>query len=73
MKRSLKDLTPTKYKCAGASSMCPAVLQRSAKTYIIIGKTLDPSAEDSLVNRVGDGETAIEISAQLLEEALSNK
>ena len=47
--------------------MCPAVLESDAETYIIIGKTLNLSGEDPLRNRVGDGETAIEISAEMLE------
>lgn len=71
MKKTLVELTPTKYRCHPIVSTCPAVFKSREGTYIIIGKTLDPSLIDDLRARVGIGETAIEISVDLIEEAIS--
>ena len=73
MKKTLKDLTPAQYKCAPGSSMCPALLKSNAGTYIIIGKSLDLDMKNSLSHRIGHDETALEISAELLEEAFAAK
>jgi hypothetical protein len=73
MKKNLKELTPFKHRCGSVGSMCPAVLESSVGTYIIIGKILDLDTKNSLSQRIGDDETVIEISAELLEEALATK
>jgi hypothetical protein len=59
MNKSLRDITPTKYRCDPASTHCPAIFKTDRGTYIIIGKRKN--------------ESAVEISADLLEEALNQK
>lgn len=68
----LTDITPAQYKCQPGSSMCPAVLQTDAGTYIIIGTRLDMSTEISLSDRIGLDEAAVEIPAEILESALES-
>lgn len=69
MKLKLTDITPAKFACGGSNSSCPAVFKSQEETYVIIGKICDESEPD-LHQRVGLGEIAIEISAELLETAL---
>jgi hypothetical protein len=47
---------------------CPAVLSTEGR-YVIIGKRLDPEAE-GLSGKVGPGEEAVEIPAEILLSAL---
>jgi hypothetical protein len=64
------DITPAKFACVGMAS-CPAVLKdESTGQYVIIGQHRDPHSP-GLRGRVGNGEVALEISAELLEGALS--
>lgn len=71
MKKTLVDLTPVKYRCPPTSPYCPSIFKSIAGTYVIIGKTLTPSEHGGLDDRVGVGETAIEISMDLVDEAIS--
>ena len=57
-------------KCHPGSSMCPAVLKTDRGTYVVIGNFIRHEDYDKLVGRIGPGEVAIEISAELLEGAL---
>jgi hypothetical protein len=67
---SLIDKTPAKYACVAMQS-CPAVLRdESTGQYVVIGQRRDPNGP-GIRGRVGDGEVALEISAELLEGALS--
>jgi hypothetical protein len=69
--RQLKDLTPAKFACAFGAS-CPAVLKDDdSNEYVLIGKRYDPNAP-GIRGRVGPDEVALEISAELLEGALSS-
>jgi hypothetical protein len=69
--KNLINITPSKYKCAFDAS-CPAVFKVGADgTYYIVGKTLVPS-KSQLKGKVGADETAVEISADLLETAIAN-
>jgi hypothetical protein len=61
------DLTPAEHRCE-ISVSCPAVLRTEGR-YVIIGKRLDPEAE-GLSGKVGEGEEAVEISAEILLSAL---
>ena len=61
------DLTPTRFACSLAMS-CPTVY-KGDENYVIVGKLITP--EDPLMRqRVGPGEAAVEISAELLEGAV---
>ena len=52
------------------SGACPAVYRRlDSPNYVIVGKTQDAAAV-GLGDKVGADETAIEISAEILEAAL---
>lgn len=71
---NLKDITPVKHKCCGCGSVCPAVLKTADdKIYIIVGKRVFAEGYEDLTCRIGPGEAAVEISAELLEEALKAK
>jgi hypothetical protein len=70
MKKTLKNVTPPKYKCGDVDALCPAVYKSNMQTYVIIGKTVDPEKHPELRSRVGRDETAIEISLDLLEDAV---
>ena len=65
----MEDLTPKKFRCLPLSVNCPVVVKDSRESYIIIGKTIDPSILKD--NNVGEDESAVQISAELLETALS--
>jgi len=67
-KSKLTDITPIKYACE-LSASCPAVFKSDSDSYVIIGQICN-SEEPSLKGRVGAGEMAIEISADLLEKAI---
>ena len=71
MMKKLYDITPIKYRCAGASSMCPAVLNSEVGTYVIIGKRINHETTE-LCSRVGPDEAVVEISSELLETALAS-
>lgn len=66
----LLDITPAKYKCAPASTGCPAIFKSARGTYIIIGKFIPVEDYAKLVGRIGPGEVAIEVPAELLEKTL---
>jgi hypothetical protein len=70
MKKKLVDITPGKYRCSFDAS-CPAVFKSNKRTYVIIGKTVDLREDSTLKGRVGDDETAIEISLDLIEDAIA--
>lgn len=71
MKKKLIELTPKKYMCDGVSPFCPGVFASENGSYVIIGKTLNSELDENLKGRVGAGETAIEISAELVNQAIS--
>lgn len=73
MTKELRDITPARHRCEGATSMCPVVLQSSSGTYIVIGKKLDLDTRNSLSHRIGRDETVLEIPAELLEEIFAAK
>ena len=67
----LQDITDPLHRCA-YSAACPTVLRSEQRSsYVIIGTTCDPNIH-SLKDRVGDTETAVEISAEILEAALQD-
>ena len=70
MEKKLIDITPSKFKCGDMDALCPAIFKSNEKTYVIIGKTVNVATYADLHNRVGSDETAIEISLELIEEAL---
>ena len=69
-KKKLIDITPSKFQCGNATPTCPAVFKSNQNTYIIIGKAVSLIEHPGLRNRVGDDETLIEISAELVESAI---
>ena len=70
MTETLDDITPEKFLCP--SGDCPAVLKTDRDTYIIVGKRVDPLPPD-LAGRVGDGDTVVEIPAEILETAVATQ
>lgn len=70
MKKTLTDVTPSKHKCGDVDALCPAVYKSNMQTYVIIGKAVDLNKHSELRSRIGADETAIEISLDLLEDAV---
>jgi hypothetical protein len=67
-KMKLIDLTPAKFLCGKMN--CPAVFQLDEKNFVIIGKIFS-EGDPTLRDRIGAGDVAIEISAELLKGALA--
>lgn len=67
--KKLVDITPPKFRCSFEPS-CPAVFRSDEGTYVIIGKTLNPTEHAALKGRVAFDETAIEISLELVNDAI---
>lgn len=65
----LRDLTPEAERCLLGA--CPGAYERG-ESYLIIGRTVDPR-ELGLAQRVGKGETLIEISKNLLAKIAKGK
>lgn len=70
MKKKLIEITPAKYRCEFEGS-CPALFKSNHGTYVIIGKKVDLQSHSSLHGRVGDDETAIEISFEIVDGAIN--
>jgi hypothetical protein len=73
----LTDLTPEEFRCKPLGPTCPAVLRRGDK-YVIIGtcvalRQIFVDEYPELPGRVGPGEAAVEISAELLEAAIAKE
>jgi hypothetical protein len=70
MKKKLIEITPAKFRCEFDGS-CPALFKSNKGTYVIIGKKIDLQGYSSLRGRVGDDETAIEISFEIVDDAIN--
>jgi hypothetical protein len=64
----LTELTATQDRCQDTLT-CPAVFEKDGKV-IIIGKIVDIQ---EIAHRIGDGESAIEIDAGIVERALAGR
>ena len=58
-------------KCGNAVPACPTVAKFDDK-YVVIGKRVTSDDYPDLHDRIGPGEAAVEISADLVEEALQH-
>ena len=70
MKKKLIEITPAKYRCEFDGS-CPALFKSNQGTYVIIGKKVDLQSHSGLHGRIGDDETAVEISFEIVEDAIN--
>lgn len=66
----MKDLTPERFRCGPIASSCPAVLATHDGKLAVIGKAVTEQDYPELAGRIGPDEQAIEISAELVREAL---
>lgn len=62
--KELIEITPKKFRC-DVGTVCPAIFKKD-NSYFIIGKKVNTSEYPTLNNRVGDDETVIEISSELI-------
>jgi hypothetical protein len=62
------NITPEPFRCDFEMS-CPAVFKTTGGTYYIIGKALGSDVSE-IRGKVGEGEVALEISAELLDGAI---
>ena len=58
------DITPKQFHCGIGA--CPAVFETDRGTYVLIGSNLPSASINELSERIGVGETAIEIPKELL-------
>lgn len=65
----LREITPEEYRCMVAA--CPAIFETPKGTYVIIGRVVSAEMLGDTAVRVGDGESAVEIDAKMLKEALN--
>lgn len=65
----MKNLTPERYRCEVCAS-CPAVYDAGDGTLVIIGKHVTSDDHSGIVGRIGEGEAAVQISADLVRDAL---
>lgn len=68
----MKDLTPERFRC-DISVSCPAVLATHDGKLAVIGKAVTEQDYPELAGRIGPDEQAIEISAELVMEALAGR
>lgn len=69
----LRDITPAKYRCSMVSPACQAIFETGTGFYVIIGKVVNPADFKELEGRVGPDEVVIEVSADLIEEAVRGR
>ena len=66
----LTEITPIEMRCGTCDCGCPAVFATDNNSYVIIGKKLDATTSAQLHGRIADDEFVIEISKDMLEQAL---
>ena len=66
---NLKDITPKDYMCDKCDK-CPAVFETDSGSYVIIGKVLPVSAQQSLRHRIGDDEFVIEVPKGMIDQLI---
>jgi hypothetical protein len=64
MSSSLKEITPPHLRCG--SGTCPAIFEAEDGSLVIIGKRLPKDWLNKIAHRVGEGEDAVIIQADLL-------
>ena len=79
----MKEITPDKFRCTLVE--CPAIfttkchlghcpaIAKDGNNYIIIGKIVTVDDHPELAGRIGDGEAAVEIPAELIDEAVKSQ
>lgn len=65
----MTDITPDRFKCA-ISASCPSIRATENNTYIIVGKF---RSEAAVSVSVDEDEMAVEVPAELIDEAILNK
>lgn len=69
----LREITPIEMRCGTCGCGCPAVFESDNNSYVIIGKKLAADTVTQLQGRIADDEFVIEISKEMLEQALRLK
>ncbi len=68
----LKEVTPKAYQCVIGA--CPSVFKTDRNTYVIVGKLIDNIKDiDLLAQKVGEGETAIELPKEIIDSIINSK
>lgn len=68
----LVEVTPPQFRPqGGAPTHGPAVFREKRGQYVIIGSIFDTSVYEELKERIGKGELAIEVPAELLNEVVA--
>lgn len=61
----VRDLTPDTHRCGIGA--CPAVFETDRGTIVLVGKVLSDTDRAQLAERIGEGEVAIEIPRDLIQ------
>jgi len=66
-KSKIRELTSKEELCS--SRCCPAIFDKEGKTYLLVGKKVNPK-EFKLGDRVGDDEVLIEVPKGIIDNKL---
>lgn len=66
------EITPKKYNCIAVS--CPSVFETDRGTFVLVGRKVNlMDAPEKIKNKIGAGETAIEIPKGLITKLFSKE
>ena len=66
------EITPASFRCALFS--CPSVFETDRGTFVLVGEKVNlKNASEKIKNKIGDGETAIEIPKGLITKLFSKE
>jgi hypothetical protein len=64
----IEEITPSTYACLLGA--CPSIFVTDAGSYVVVGRQLDRAEQPT--GKVGAGEAAIEISRDLIDQAVKS-
>lgn len=71
-KFTVVEITPANFCCFAAA--CPSVFETDRGTFVLVGKKVDAGDITEIIkNKIGAGETAIEIPKGLITELFSKE
>ena len=66
------EITPAHFLCAACA--CPSVFETDRETFVLVGEKVNlKDAPEKIKNKIGAGETAIEIPKGLITELFSKE
>lgn len=69
---TVMEITPANFFCTACA--CPSVFETDRGTFVLVGEKVNfKEASEKIKNKIGAGETAIEIPKRLITELFSKK